>query len=227
MEVTMWRGMRQQSDRLLPFVKPGSRPIDYQEVIDLALRDAKHLEGMFQNPAGITLPKSGIIATVCRALAQALRSGCPTVGTIKPHMRSGVFVLFHEYIERFTADMRFASDADEAGGLLVDACLSLVGTVFQQRADTLNDCAAQGAREQEDDPSLDSGWFVGVGVMVCRHCGNGDPIGQVSKDVYAGRDKCEVFEEKEAEPREETDGWEETVDDEEQESGWTTICREN
>jgi len=143
-------------------------------------------------------------------------------------MRSGVFVLFHEYALQFAGDVRFASDAEEAAGLLVDACLSLVGTVFQQRADALNeDYAAQEAREQDDDPSHDSGWFVGVGVMVCRHCGKGDPIGHVGEGVDAGRDECEVLEEKEAEPREETDGWERTVDDEEQEPGWTTICREN
>ena len=76
MEVTMWRDMRQQSDRLSPVVEPGSRPIDYQEFLDLALRDAKHLEVVFQRPDTITAPKSGVIATMC----QVRFAGAPGLG---------------------------------------------------------------------------------------------------------------------------------------------------
>lgn len=160
------------------------------------------------------------------ALGQALRSRYSGGIAINHHLRAGVFVLFHEYIEWFTGDVRFASDADEAGGLLVDASLSLIATIFQRRSEDLNGCRAQEAREETGGSSVHDGWFAGVGTLMCRHCGKRDPVGQVSEGLAVGKDEGGVPQEKEAEPQQETDVCEKTDDDEE-ESGWTKICREN
>lgn len=142
------------------------------------------------------------------------------MGKIEPHMRYGVLVLFHAYAQRFAGDLRFASDADEAGGLVVDACLSLFNTLYQQRAEALNGGgAAGGAREQESGPPVGSGLFVGADRLGCRYCGSRRPVGQGGEGVNVKTDGGGVLREKETEPRKET-----RVDsDEEEESDWTTI----
>lgn len=59
---------------------------------------------------------------------------------------------------------------------------------------------------------------------MCRHCGKRDPVGQVSEGLDAGKDEGGIPQEKEAEPREESDPvLKKTADDEEEESDWTTI----
>ncbi|KAK1834733.1 hypothetical protein QBC39DRAFT_9259 [Podospora conica] len=250
MEATMWRSMRPQSGGPSPVVQLGSPRLNYQGFLDLALREHTYLSALFESPESVTVPSSKHVAITLRfewelqmlkpsqkiglhtniwGLAQALRSGYPLMGTIEPHMRGGVFVLYIAFVEMFAGDLRFVSDDEEAAGLLVDACLSLVGAIFQQRDEAQTEDHATGeVVEPNAGPALDNGWFAGVGGMVCRHCGNRDPVGQagqVEEGVDVGRDDCEVLDEKEARPWGETDVWESATSDEEQELGWTSIFR--
>ena len=93
------------------------------------------------------------------------------MGTIEPRLRSGVFVLFHEYVDKFARDYRFACDAEEAAGLLVEACLSLVGTVYEPRAGALIAPPRRGGS-------------AGVGTLVRRRgCGRRDTMDQAGEGV--------------------------------------------
>lgn len=148
------------------------------------------------------------------------------MGTIEPHLRCGVFLLFHTHVELFAGDIRFASDAEEAGGLLVDACVGLMRTIYQRGVENLSDGfrAQEVPRKQTGDSPAGESWFAGVGTLMCRHCGKRDPVGQVSEGLDAGKDEGGIPQEKEAEPREESDPvLKKTADDEEEESDWTTI----
>lgn len=64
MEVTMWRGVRHESDGLPPALEPGSRTIDYLGFLILVARDARHLERVFQRPAQVTLPIAKLVVTM-------------------------------------------------------------------------------------------------------------------------------------------------------------------
>ena len=65
-------------------------------------------------------------------LARAMHRRQRGRGEIDLNMQSGVMVLFNEFVKKFRGDVRFASDEEEAAGLLVDACRNVVEIILRQ-----------------------------------------------------------------------------------------------
>lgn len=66
MEVTMWRGIRPNSDGPSPAVEPISRPVVWGRFLHLVSRQGKHLHELFQRPDQVTLRMAKLIATMCQ-----------------------------------------------------------------------------------------------------------------------------------------------------------------